>query len=489
MNSIQICPNVYTQFIVSVFTFLFSFFNHMTFFLACLVIHERRIDDAKHCCTCQRIESRSVAMETGRSSCCFLCCCTGQRPTSPEDTECILIKFPKHLFSKASLTTPLKVISLVILTGLTAVSCWQLCGTKADVFHENVISKRSYFYEYNKVNEQHFTKGTYVTYFTDNVQTPYSDTLERTLKDLNTYIRGNPYGLSNQAIFWFQEYKNSSFYNNTSDLTFVQGLNNFFALNKDYIDDITFSGDKIESYRFYVQATTQDSTVTFARLRQSLGTSVSFGGQSLNIYSPDFLYTDSYKQSLWEFLIFICIQCFVFVVFTALFCKNFQIVIHICIWYILMCICLLGFTNIFCEYITSVVSAVLRLGITFGLQIIIFMYFAFYAADGTDSGARTYYVLCTVTPSFFNVLFASAVGQLMLLLTTSYVFNVVFKVFMTGIIFSLLLVCTFIPTATSLLGPAKQEHSPDNSIQELRTPSQSLAMTGYVNEGFKKQTE
>ncbi|WAQ97497.1 PTHD3-like protein [Mya arenaria] len=433
----------------TVVTMCFSYINHWTMFLGCLVIHEKRIDANRHCCTCRKINLPDDDDIQDKSSC-FKCCCTGRPPRSDTDTQSTLQKIPRFLLSRLVLSLPCKIFSTCLCLVFLGTSIFFASKTTADIYHENFIKKGSYFYDYNIVNEKYFPDNIIITFASKYSSEITTENFESVRRNLKKYIDAKEAFLCNETIFWFDEYINVVHKNRSHD--FALSLRSFLSMYPEFKQDIVFSNDgsKIRSFRFYLKTRPKQDIV---KLHSQFGNEAVLGEQVFDVYSPNFIWVDSYQRAFLETFVFMGIECLVIVVTLGVICRDPVLTVYACIWYGFACVGIFGLINILDVSITSVCSIVLMFGATYSCNVIVYSHLSYFESEGTDIASRTYNVLVGTTSSLFNTLFATLLGLMVMFTNESFVFITIFKGLGSSIVVAMFVGCLFIPTLLSIFGP------------------------------------
>ncbi|XP_052786761.1 uncharacterized protein LOC128222042 [Mya arenaria] len=437
----------------TVVTMCFSYINHWTMFLGCLVIHEKRIDANRHCCTCRKINLPDDKDVQDKSSC-FKCCCTGRPPRSDTDTQSTLQKIPRFLLSRLVLSLPCKIFSTCLCLVFFGTSIFFASKTTADIYHENFIKEGSYFYDYNILNEKYFPDNIFITLASKHQSEITVENCESVRSNLEKFINAKKGLLTNEAIFWFDEYINLVHENRSHD--FALSVRRFLSMYPEFKQDLVFNedGSKIQSFRLYLQTRPKQDII---KLHSEFGNEALLGELVFFVYSPNFIWVDSYRKAFWETLVFMGVECLVIIVSLGVICRDPVLTVYSCIWYVFACVGMFGLINILDVYITSVCSIVLIFGATYSCNVIVYSHLSYFESEGIDIASRTYNVLVETTSSLFNTLFATFLGLMVMFTNESFVFITIFKGLGSSIVVALFVGCLFIPTVLSIFGPSTGE--------------------------------
>ena len=238
--------------------------------MACLSIHEQRIDDNRHFCTCNTLQSKEEGKANGRS-CCFLCCCTGGGAVNRDSAASRMEKLTRTFLSRFILHRYVRWIGVVAFLGYLGVSIWLAVNFKVATFKENTVTSDSYFSKFHAINSQQFSTDFYVTFtlpgnydYTDPATIGLLSNLKHQLAD-NRNI--NPTSLTS----WFEAYSDSEFRNLSSEAEFISSLKEFLKARPAFTNDISFDENgTITASRFYCKTRDIQSYDDHIRLKESL---------------------------------------------------------------------------------------------------------------------------------------------------------------------------------------------------------------------------
>ncbi|KAL3871078.1 hypothetical protein ACJMK2_039098 [Sinanodonta woodiana] len=230
----------------------FVFINHMTFFAACLALHEKRVSLNRHCCTCMPVESPAKLKEKGMSRC-FICCCSGKEPSSSEELEGNCQTLSRALMSRFALYLPLKTVSILLYLVYLSVSIWGVSNLKYDMLDSKMISPLSYSHLYNKISLEHFDKREFVIFFIHGYVN-HSDFLTyEQVKDTVSAMKNSNAIDDDFAINWLDAYE---MYKISSKRHNLITFNQFIEQHQEYKNDVYFSTNgngSIMASRVYVR--------------------------------------------------------------------------------------------------------------------------------------------------------------------------------------------------------------------------------------------
>ena len=242
----------------------------MVFFMACLSIHEQRIDDNRHFCTCNTLQSKEEGKAYGRS-CCFLCCCTGGGAVNRDNAASNMEKLTRTFLSRFILHRYVRWVGVVTFLCYLGVSIWLAVNFKVATFKENSVTSDSYFSKFHAINDQQFSTDFYLT-FTLPGNYDYTDPAAiGLLSNLKQQLADNKNINPTTFISWFEAYSDSEFRNLSSEAVFTSSLKEFLKAQPTFINDISFDENgTITASRFYCKTRGIHSYDDHIRLKESL---------------------------------------------------------------------------------------------------------------------------------------------------------------------------------------------------------------------------
>ena len=418
---------------------LFNIFTHMSFFIGCLTIHERRIDANRHSCTCKVVKTRDDPENEGRN-CCFLCCCSGKRPSSREQVDSFLERVPKTLFSRLMLVRPVQVFLILTLLTCLGASVWKSIDTRIDTIQETDVIGKSYFRQFFEKDREYFHTRyvfTFVVSSHDMIFTQNSgiENLLSIYESINRLPIMQPN--ATESLFWLSEF-HSPDHEYSSEAEFCTLVKQFLVKEPKFRSDIVWdTNDKaIINFRFYAIAdtlqTSQDMIAAKALVEDFVDEAFDdlndIYGVDVRVHTPSLWLTDSYERPMKEVIIFAGIQIAVLSLTFLVFGNSVFACVHVLFWHsssvfmVLGCLVIIGVT-------INIVSVIdLTVGLCFCSEVLFYYIYTFLYSEGTDNGARMYNVMQKTMPIVYNTTFGTLCGLAILLLTKSYVFQTVMKV-------------------------------------------------------------
>ncbi|XP_063446692.1 patched domain-containing protein 3-like [Mytilus trossulus] len=473
---------------------LFCYLNYVTFFVGCMVIHERRVSGSRHACTCQVI---SHSKKEGRSNCLqgqpHSCMCTGSIPTKRSEVEGPFEKYPPKIISRLVLQKPIKVIILVGFAVYLGISIWGATKFEQGLTLNDLVTEDSYYYSYSQLNEKYFSSS-----FAISVNIPntlkYSDvqTWNKILA-LQTLLQQDERVENNLRLNWLEEFRNSTVYDGSSEINFISALrSNFLPVNPHFKNDIKFdtSNVTIVASRFYVFSfnveDSADQGELMKRVRKTASSSVI---PEAIVYSPAFIFFEQYVAILPNTLQTLGIATVVIFIVTAIFLPHPVLVLFVTLTLAMILVGLIGFMHFWGLTLSSITMIHIIMSVGFSVDFSAHVCHGFMesAKSNRDDGAKG--AIVRAGGPIFNGAVSSILGIIMLSFSKSFIFRSFFKVMLLIVLFGASHSLLFLPVILSLCGPKFKNNGNDEKISsqaEKRDKNQprSNMKTSHKNEAF-----
>ncbi|OWF43457.1 patched domain-containing protein 3-like [Mizuhopecten yessoensis] len=433
------------------------YINVITFFLACMVLHERRVAQNRHCLTCIPLMTGEESRKANKSTT-HLYCCTGRPPKSREEYESVFEKFPRLFLPKVALFNPAKIVTLVTYVIYLAVSIWGACNLEEGLKLKNLVSPDSYYYRFNQWNYHYFDLKMLVTFIVPE-HNDFSN--PRTFDSVQTLMSNvkSDHKIDNRyEINWLKTMQETGFYDrksNVSEKTFVKSVHSFVKTYKAFQNDVVFDEkiEKIIAAKFHLFTgnvkTSQDQGGLMLRMREFASDS------ELNVFafSPWFIYFEQFVAVLPNTLQTVGVAVLAVFIITCLFMPSPKIILFVTVSMASIILGLVGFMHHWGLSLSSITMIHVIMSVGFSVDFSAHICHAFMTADGTDRNARVNTAVIRAGGPIFNGAFTSILGVFMLIFSKSYVFVSFFKVMTLVIIFGVFHAVLVLPVVLSLFGP------------------------------------
>ncbi|XP_052816274.1 patched domain-containing protein 3-like isoform X3 [Mya arenaria] len=281
---------------------IFCYINQASFFSAWIALNEKRIEQRKHVVLCCNSAMSKTQYKQKRASKMTIFCCAGQKPSEEKDIDSFLERFPKWVLPKIVKPLAMKIIILFAFAAYLGVAIWGVINLKQGLVISDLVSKESYFYKFNKWEEDYFSEHIPIMFVVDNKVTYSSAEVQNEIQNLLNAASSSEF-MTNTTISWLDAYTSSIFYNDTNEASFIVGINSFLAdpIYSRFEHDIKISKDNqtIVASRFYVFTITiadsQDSGKMMTDMRKIANDEKKL---SVTAFSPSFIFYEQYVQIL-----------------------------------------------------------------------------------------------------------------------------------------------------------------------------------------------
>ena len=470
----------------------------MVFFTACLSIHEQRIDSNRHFCSCNTVQRRSEISSS--RSCCFRCCCSGERPSSTEDTSSRLEKLTRKFLTFFVFIYLVKRIVLFLFVVYIGCSIWKAVDFEVSSFDAKHVTKQSYFSKYEILNSNNFQSNFYISFLVPGFVL-YSDVA--TVNDafrLEERLKGNKYIDSMSIVSWFDEYNKTHNIGNLNT-TLAESVDKFLSSCPKYRNDFVKDANGfVLNSRIYAKTRNIKSPLDVHYMKQALlnvkrfsdatddfkeSVSVSKNLNSITyseekgdisttktictFYAPVFKYTDKYLAALKETLVHISTLFGTNVILNTLVCPHPMIFVLSTSSFAAVIIGLFGIMALLHVELTPFSLIIIVLASGYAVDIVTHSIYSFYHRIGTDRLSRAYEMLSSTSVMLLNTCLGSFIGMLVLFVEHSYVFLTVMKITMIATAIGCIHAAFVLPIALAMFGPNDEHFSNNTSnIREVK---------------------
>ncbi|OWF50770.1 patched domain-containing protein 3-like [Mizuhopecten yessoensis] len=466
---------------------LFCYLNFVTFFIACIAINERRVSAEKHCCLCcHTIEMKD---KMGAASRLRRFCCGGTALTSVSDMQSLLERLPGQILIKFITLTPVKIITLISFAVYLGVAIWGATNFKQGLDTTNLVSDDSYYFTYNLQNRKHFLQRIPVSFVIDGTLDYSKVSTVNSIDSLMTHVQNDKtVGNNNLVISWFDSFRSSPVYNNTSESQFVTNLKLFLDSNEEFKNDVRFDSTslRIRASRVYVLTNNLvDSTEQgdfMLRMRSLTEDS------SLHViaYSPSFIFYEQYVAILPSTLQTVGIAVAVIFVVTALFMPSPLLILYVTVSMVMIMTGIFGFMYFWDLTLSSITMIHVIMSVGFSVDFSAHICHAFMTVEGSTRDEKVKNAILRSGGPIWNGAISSIIGIIMLVFSKSYIFRSFFRVMLLVILFGVGHATFFLPVVLSLIGPMENTKSDSKSVSDMASMSSRL---GHSNPGLHTDEE
>jgi len=449
-----------------IFLFLFA----SSFFVACLLLDERRKERQK-----------------------------ASRPdwNPPSWTRAKPGKFIfKKWISPIIVKKPVVAVILAITVGLAGAGIYGVINIESDYDSIWYMRHESYPYQYFKALGDHFSEqGERVDVYVGNID---YETNRKELEKLVPFLQENKYIRNESIRFWyndFLEYLESQ--NDTDENSFMSNVGYFFISNNQFLQDIkmniSFSDEDLkillESGEFQItasRATFQHYKLENTTIRNKAMDSVKSAMNEIVFDEPDSFspipYTMMYVQ--WEANKVISTQLIrnLGLAFGAIAIVNLLLIADVTVSILVfLCVALTlldiaggaYFMGLTIEIVTSII---LILAVGLALDYSAHIGVTYVVSRGTDRKQRTQDTLNNIGTAVFNGGFSTLLAFVLVAFSDSYVFLTFFKMFACVVVFGLFHGLFVLPALLSLIGPTSIDIDLDDQTNDIKHENKSTKL-------------
>ena len=395
---------------------------------------------------------------------CFLCCCTGDRTKAGENTSSSMETLSRKLVSYCVLQPWFKMLVLPLFVALTGLSIWQTCSFTIGDYKPGLLTSNSYYSKFAVVNDRVFKSDVYATFVIPGFILYNDLNATKEISFLKENLSLNENVDLSSFIAWTDAYENFLSISSPSNDTFDNSISQFLSSYPQFKKDFAFDkGGTIISTRVYVKSRNVRNLEDIRLLKTSLLKDRYISESSaeiehrITLYSPMFIFVDKHTRPLIESLIQIGVLVLSNIILTTLVCPHVRMFAIQLFSFGTTVTGIFGLMAVFSIEMTSFSMIIIVFGMCYIASINTHIVYSFYVTEGIDRQSRAYTVLSTTSISYFNIIIASVLGLLILLLIKSYIFVTVMHVLIINLVLGFIQAVLIYPVTISLFGPVSPQ--------------------------------
>ncbi|KAL5012817.1 hypothetical protein ScPMuIL_011368 [Solemya velum] len=457
IGSLSIFPAIRYFCIYTGVSILFCYINHVTFFTSCVTIDQKRVQVLRHSKTCMRIQPMDK-LEAEGAGWGHIYCCSGKLPQRREDVESPLESYPRKFFTFLSSYKPMKWFTVILILVYWGISIWGAIFFKEGLLIENLVNSESYFYKYSVSDRNNYNSEAMLMLVIEEELDYTSADVRKSVQDLLTNVKSNQYIENNFQLSWLQAYMASPVFNTTTKESFAQNLKLFLndPSGELFREDVVFSDDiptAISFCRLYLRSLPSDDSQIQSTMMEETRGIVDRNALKALIYSPTFLLSEQYATILEQTVQTLGIVAACIFVVTFIFMPHPFIVVLVTVAVASMMTGLIGFMYFWDLTLSSITMIHIIMSIGFSVDYSAHICHAFMISHGKTRDEKMRSAMKHAGGPVFSGAFSSFLGIIVLIFTSSYIFQSFFKVMLTVIITGVLHALLFLPTILSVIGP------------------------------------
>jgi len=420
-----------------------------------MTINEQRVSKNRHFCTCLKVESKDQLRSNGASKW-KVFCCSGSPHKHRDEMESPIEKYPKRLVKQVVLFKPTQIVICVLFMLYLGLSIWGTAGFRDDLNIEDLAGSDSYYYDFYDTDQTSFSQSLTVSLTIQNV-VDYN--LQSTFDQINSLVsnvRNDNQVLDDFLLSWIHSYRSSAAYDNSSDASFIGGLQGFLATTSGnlFINDVVIdtTSNSITASRLHILTSSITSSGDQADMMVRIRDIVKSSPLNVFAYAPEFVFLEQYAQIVSQTLQTLSISVCLVILVTAIFMPLPLVILLVTITVVTILLGVVGFVHFWGVTLNSMTMIQIIMCVGFCIDFSTHICHAFVHADGPRN-VRVSQALDKAGGPIFNGAISTIIGVLVLAFSTSYVFFSFFQVIFLLVIFGLAHSFFLLPVILAYIGP------------------------------------
>ncbi|XP_076458712.1 patched domain-containing protein 3-like [Babylonia areolata] len=441
---------------------LFCYLANVTMFSGCLAIHGRRVYSWRHSISCLVTKTRQDLKDDGRSSCVALVC-GGNPPREEGDDQSVCEKFPTKFLPYLVKKPVVSVVIIILFLGYLAASIYGAINLKQGLVLNDLVLDSSYYHKFLTVSDKYFPTRIPVGFVVKET-VDYSGSDGTLFQDLLQLAQSDDGIDSSFERCWLTTYKSSGSYNAAN---FMTGLPAFFTNHPDFEADVLMDSAKttILASRCFVYSVANNDQYNNANLMQRMRDLADGSALSVFAYHSSFVAFEQFLAVLPATMLLVGCAVAVMTVVTFVFLPHILMVLLVVLTIIMILVGIFGFMYYWDLTLSSITMIHLVMSVGFSVDFSAHVCTAYLLSHAASRKDRARDAICHAAGPILNGATSTMLGVLLLLASSSFIFQSFFKVMFLVISFGLLHAVFFLPAVLSLLGP---ENTAAVSAQDVR---------------------
>ncbi|XP_025111120.1 patched domain-containing protein 3-like [Pomacea canaliculata] len=457
-----------------------------TLFGACLALHGQRVYSNRHCLTFRPALSREQLRLQGVSEM-KVFCCGGSIPAKNWEDESACEKLPRRVLPRIILNPVVKVILGVVFLVYLGFSIWGAVFLEQGMLYRNLVLDSSYYHRFSTWDTEYFGQRLALAFVVDG-PIDYAGSQGDAFLKLLKFAQQDPDVNSTFIRCWLDQYRNTPYYNATSNKTFLSNLfNKYLRKNMIMQTDVVFdwTGEQISASRCYLLTTNLVDPFRQAQLMARLRVLAdSTRDLPVFVFQPLFVMLEHTLAILPSTLQTLGTAVLVMFLVTFAFLPQPLMVVLVTMNIILILIGVFG-SMYFLGITYSGISMIhLIMSVGFSVDFSAHICAAYLMSDARTRAERAEYAIVHASGPIFNGGMSSLVGVSMLLMSESYIFTTFFKIMSMVITAGAVHAVFFMPILLSYIGPENTtEHDtvPDGHTHSVLKKTETVVSNGIYS--------
>ena len=431
---------------------IFCYLANITLFSGCLAYHGRRVYSSRHFFTCRKTSSRETLEREGSAFHAFLC--GGTPPEKERDDESFLESIPRKALP---FLTKHKCISISVIFLFVAYLSVAIFGTtrlEQGLVLRDLVMESSYYHKFLTFSEQYFPTRLPVG-FVVRQKIDYEGHDGTAFLNLLQKARNDNEMDSNFERCWLSAYRRSTFYNPGSSQDFVRNLQLFLNNTPDFKGDVVLdtANSAVTSSRCFLFSAPNNDQYKNAHLMEKLRELADSSALPVFAYHSSFVAYEQYLQVLPGTLQLVGCAMAAVTVVTFIFLPHLPMVLLVMLTVVMILVGIFGFMHFWNLTLSSVTMIHLVMSVGFSVDFSVHVCTAYLISKKESRQERAEDAISHAAGPIMNGGVSTLMGILLLLASSSFIFQSFFKVMLLVIVFGMMHAALFLPAVLSLFGP------------------------------------
>ena len=378
-------------------------------------------------------------------------------PSSRDEVESFVDKFPKWLLPKIVLKTPFKCLICLLFAIYLAASVYGCIELKQGLKFDQLVGEDSYFYKYSQWKEGNFKRLTPISFVIDKPYNYSSEHVQNDLTQLLSNAKSDNYIYDKFENSWLSTYKTSEYYNDSSEEAFIQGLELFFMnpWNRRFQNDVVInnSSTEIVSSRVHVVSMDMEGSQEEGKLMLRTRDIAKSAPLSCFAYSPAFVPYEQYVAILPQTLQTVGLALVAVFIVTCFFMPHPLLILLVTVAVAMIMAGVFGFLFYLDLSLSSITMIHVIMSIGFSIDFAAHISHAFMISSGSSRNERVKESIDKTAAPIFHGAVSSLLGIVVLVFARSYIFQTFAQVMALVLVFGLLHALFLLTVVLSWIGP------------------------------------
>lgn len=413
--------------------------------------------------------------------------CAGSKPTKRGDVQNPIEKYVSEFCARIVLWEPARFIILLLFATYIGVGVWGSLYFEEGLLLEQLTSENSYFNKHANWNFELYKPEMTMNFV---ITKPVSYVDPFTMNELNRLMEEattNDLIPDDIVISWYEAYRYSSFFDNSSDTAFAINLKSFVEANRLFLNDIAFSDDghSVVGSRIYYRTSGADTIIDFRDVMVTLRKLADDSPLPVIAFSPIFIYIEQIVAIVPQTVQNLSIALGSIMLVTIFMIPHPVMVMLITLSVASILVGLVGFMHLWGLMLSSITMVEIIMCIGFSIDYSSHIVHAYMQADGDSRSHKVKSAIRLVGGPVFSGVFSTFVGVLMLLFANSFIYLSFFKVITLVLVLGITHALIIIPVMLTFIGPVhtptgqqKKVENTQDIVEAKRSNSDSYSSKG-----------